>query len=296
MADLQSNQALQLALKVAIDQLDDALDALASALRTETGYPAWGWKTEDPERARGEAIRMLLATDYHDDQAPNQSRYYPALIGTRSETLMLARQLNEAKAAVAEAFTAMRGRHVREDGKTKELTRHALERMGRARFHFHMATRQIVICDEKPSHVGFTWLSRSNRIQQSSREEVIERLYRTIEKQSVPTEDPGIEQDLERLRALAPGTPLAFKRAPIPHPRANIAWRHPDGTIVRKLRPAMLPILYPTRADEDLPSYRPLPPEPTMASRRRTPRPGERRVAPERLLRTLPVYRYQECR
>ena len=292
MSEQPSNQALQIDLKIAIDALDAALAALAEALRTEAGFPSWGWRAEDPERARAQAIQMILATEYHDDQAPNQSRYYPALIGTRPKTLELAHALNDAKHQVAEAFKAMRGQRIVIDGETRELTRHALARMGRARFHFHMATRHLVICDERPSRVGFTWTVKSSRIEHTNREALIKRLIRWMEEGPAQPNDPGILHDIEQLQGLASGTPLAFKRDPIPHPRANIAWRQPDGTIVRKLRPAVLPILYLAQAGEQLPPFRPLANAPHEQSKPRKPRPGERRVGKERLLRTLPVYPY----
>lgn len=289
MTGQQSNQSLQLDLKIA---LDATLAALAEALRTEAGFPGWGWRAEDSERARTRAIQMILATEYHDNEQPNQSRYYPALIGTRPGTLTLAHCVNEAKQQVAEAFKAMRGRRIVIDGETRELTRHALARMGRARFHFHMATRQLVICDERPSRVGFTWTIASNRIEHTNREALLKRLMHSMEKGAVQTNEPSILHDIERLRGLPSQTELAFKRAPIPHPRANVAWKQPDGNTIRKLRPALLPILYPARAGESLPNYTPLKEMPESPSRGRAPRRGERRVGNERLLRTLPVYPY----
>lgn len=286
------NETLRVDLANAIHTLEYTLDLLTEALSEETRHPVWGWRTDDTVEARRNAITMIRAIDYQRDQPSGETRIYPALLGVRTSTLRLAHEVNEAKEALAIAFKAMQGRRITIDGEQRDLTRHALSFLGRLHLHFHQATRQIVICDTAPYRVGFTWLVGSARVARTSREELLDRLTRRVGEGM--DRDPGILADIERLRGLPQGEPLARYRRPLPHPRANIAWRTPDGQIVRKLRPAVMPILYPAEAGQPLPKLRPLPEQPPEKPQRapRRARQGERRVSPERFLITEPIHRY----
>lgn len=292
METAKSHEELRVDLANAIHALEHALGALTEALGEETRYPIWGWRTEDPAEARRNAIAMLRAIDYRPDQPSGETRIYPALLGVRPTTLALAHQVNEAKRELADAFKAMQGIRITVDGEVRDLTRHALSYLGRLHLHYQQATRQIVVCDTAPYRVGFTWLVASAYVRRTSREALLEQLQRRAGEGGDC--DPGILADIERLRALPKGEPLARYRRPLPHPRVNIAWRDEKGQFTRKLRPAVLPILYPAGPGEPLPLLRPLadrvPDGPQRAPRR--PRPGERRVAPERFLITEPIHRY----
>ncbi len=288
---MSRSTALEPVLADAMHRLEQTLEALATRLRQETDYPIWGWKTEDPAEARRRAIQLLMAIDYVDGQHPSESRIYPALIGTSRETLEVAYQVNVAKRQLEQALRAF-GRDTvpvtRPDGSVVRMDRlrHALANLGHLRLHKVQAVRKIVICDTSPYRVGYTWAVRTARVERTDRETLIAQLQRRIDPE-YPS-DPGLFEDLERLRSLPPGEPLAIYRRPQCHPRVNLAFRI-DGEVVRKLRPAVMPILYPATRGAPLPKLRPLEVDPPN---RRRARRSDRRVNEERFLRTEPVHRY----
>jgi len=245
------------------------------------------------------AIRMLHTLEYQADQAPSTTRIYPALLGASEQTLALAEAVNAAKDALAKAFKAMQGRRILIDIDGEpvqvDLTRHALASLGKIHLHFHLATRHIVICPHAPYRVGYTWTTGSKRIERTTREQLIRRLHNTRNKRK-DIQDHGMEEDLSYLSRQPPYAKFAIKRPPIKHPRANIAWRVPgEDRVERRLRPAMLPILYPAQPGGDLPTITPLslePPGDDAPRRVQWPQKGEVRVSDQRVLKTLPVYAY----
>ena len=282
-----------------IHQLEQGIDDLCAILRQQHDYPIWGWRQEEPAMARLEALQMIRAIEYEENQPGNETRIYPALMGTSREGLEAAEVLNRTKTRLGKLLAAMRGHTIDARdacGRQRpiDLLRHALAFLKHPRLHSLQATRHLVVCPQAPARVGFTWITGSSRVGRTDRDTLIAQLEARLQKNP---EDEGLHIDLERLARLAPGEPLAHYRAPKVHPRANIKYVKATGEVERVPKPAMMPILFPSEPGGALPPMKPLEdtvPPPGSRRKKRAAR-GAVRVDPERYLITQPIHRYREA-
>lgn len=286
------NSELQVALADALSTLVARLDTLDRRLIAEAGYPQWVWQAPGRLPARDQARAVLRAIEYIDHQDPHETRICPALLGASAETLKAARAVNVAKIELEAALRAIDPVVVmRRDPQTgietpERLLKVALAEMGCKRLHRRQALRKIVVLDQHPNKVSYTW-AQLPKIERTDREAVHAQLQRMFEEGGATLR---LVEDLERIDALPAGTPLALVRPPHIHPRANLVYGV-RGHASREQCRAVLPILYPAAHDEALPTIRALPDdppiEPTRARRKTV------RVIDAPYLSTLPVHRYR---
>ncbi|RMD71659.1 MAG: hypothetical protein D6819_01030, partial [Gammaproteobacteria bacterium] len=239
--------AARVALVKAIQHLEQALDATLASMRMDWELPAWVWQQEG-ERARESAIQAISQIEYEDGQMPNAALFCPGLLGASRETLALAKALNEAKDHLKKAFQSMQPFKVKveEGGRTitLPLATYTLQSIGRARLHRIQAFRKLVIMEERPDRLGFTW-AHTRTIVRIDADEARRKLLRL-------GSDAAIEAQLEKLELLSPGEKLAVVLPTATHARVNVAWRK-GGQVVRRQVKSALPILIPCRAGQPLP-------------------------------------------
>lgn len=281
----------------ALKELEVRLDILDARLRAESGYPQWVWKVEGRLPARDQARAIIRATDFIDGQDPHETRICPALLGASYETLAAARAVNQAKMKLDAALRAIDelteiriDEHTGEEAKLP-LLKVALASLKRPRFHRRQALRKLVVLDRVPDKVSYTW-ARLNKVERTSRDELLERLEKWIEDQGF---SPDRRHDLDVLRSFTRNEALAEVRPPHIHPRANIVTPGEDGVERAQVR-AVLPILYPAEQGDRVPLFRALPTEVPTGDKRVRGRPrdpkGKPRVGTTPILKSLPVYRY----
>ncbi len=282
---MEQTSALRASLISSLQRLEEALDATLAAMRADWELPAWVWQAKDQDAAREMAIRAIGQIEYEDGQAPNSVLFCPGLVGASRETLALAMALNEAKEAFRKALQAMQPHKVKVErgGRrvTLPLATYTLQSIGRARLHRLQAFRRLVVLEDRPDRLGFTW-AHTRTITRIDADEARRRLMRL-------GDDPAIRAQIERLAQLLPGEKLAVVLPTATHARVNVVWRR-EGGIVRKQLKSALPLLIPARPGQPLPPFSPLRPE-----RGRDPhrlRRMDTRLEEEPFLPAIHAYRY----
>lgn len=285
---------LRIELLQSFDDMIKALSTFCSALRGDTRLPIWVSRTEqemsDNLNVRDKAIMLFQALWYEDGQDGRETLTCPGLIGASPETMTAAQNCNRSKDAFKAAVLALKKlRKPQVDALLTDLhARNAeialtMRRMGTARLNLKQAYRHIPLLDTRPIKIGFTWSKQGRTIQRTSVAEARRLLERRKDSLQTRTE-------LERLREVPETEMLARVRSVCPHLRANIVTRNKDELIERRLMQAPLPILLPLQADDALPDFIPIPPEPTGAVRLKR---SDVRIEEEPFLPLIRIHRYQ---
>jgi hypothetical protein len=302
-----SNSALRAELGTTLRTLQSALSALADYLRAAP-RAAWCWQSPRPSHANATrhppadlSLEQTLANlaegiqtiKYDDAQDPHESRIYPGIVALPHEGVALADEVNRLKALLAQVLKDMDGRTVTDaiDPSTGERGERPLREVALEAFYFRrlqhwQATRRLEILRETAhqtgtlDYVGFMWAT-SREVRRTSREALL--------KEAQDDERRLSAEELEVLRKLPAGEPLALVRPGHTTPKANIRWVARDGAPpTTKVRLAVLPLIVP---GEHLPErLRKLPPTPPPKRHRAARTDIEIESAP--LLPTLQVYRY----
>ena len=306
-----TNSSLRAELGSTLDQLQQALAALATHLRHEA-RAAWVWHpshhksadfgTPPPDLPRAATLQLITDTlealKYTDNQDAHESRIAPGVIAVGEDAIPLADEVNRLKRALASVLVRMQGRTqtgiinpVTGERGERPLREIALEAFFFRRLHHWQATRELTILRTKagaltsPDYIGFTW-SSCRDVRRTTREALIKQLK---EKHLTTDASALLDRDLQILSALPRSEPLALVRPGHTKPVANISWpaaagREPE----RQIRPAVLPLIM---VGEHLPErLRKLPVTPTPKHLRRTRTDVE--VEPQPILTTLPAHRY----
>lgn len=281
----ETNLERRVALHQGLERLDRARMTLSGSLADKGEiYAAWWWRPpawvlpagDDVSALRERARHTIARIEYEPGEerrkrnpSPEESRQLgeqylrydlaPGLVAASPRLLELARTLNTEKAALAPLIEAMNRPDCKvgpADDRTGEhlgepFLRFVLRALGRSSLNLHRIKRQILILEEAPISVGFTWAS-PRRITTISLEDLRNQLVRlrgAREGDGLVEADFRILEDLER-RAATEGqeVPLARINASHTHPKANI--RLADGSAI--CRQAVLPILYPGRPGQPL--------------------------------------------
>ncbi len=278
---------LQVNLYAAFEEFDPALAELRQCLRAESDYPAWALGHDDPADARRANISILTQVEYVDGQQENETVSLPGLMAVSQRSYQAAEAFNAAKKRVQGALQAMdkKSVHVQVkgkisgDSKVNTLVRHALGKLGRARFQRIQASRQIVLLDSPPKMVGFFWACTRK----------VSKL--NIDNAQVKLKKKGggdiVEQDMQLLAALPEHEILAHVVANPIHQRANI---NVVGRKTPLAKACSLPILYRAEKGAPLIAFRPLSVEKPKQSGRK--READKKVEDEPYLRSIPVHRY----
>lgn len=299
-----SNSALRAELGTTLKQLQHCLRALADHVH-EHAHEAWVWQSPSAARSSGaaelshrETLKRIAAAiqtiKYDDDQDVHESRIFPGILALASPGIVLTEEVNRHKAALARVLGAMEGRLERGiiDPRTGERGERPLREVALEVFYFRrlqhwQATRRLEILRERPNsagtleYVGFMWAT-SREVRRTSREALLEQA-------NSPDGTRLTDEDVEVIKHLPAGEPLALVRPGHTTPKANIRWlareRHKPTT---KVRLAVLPLIVP---GTQLPArLRKLSASPAD----RQPRLGRTDIEIETtpLCRGLPVYRY----
>ena len=302
-----SNSALRAELGTTLRDLQSALADLADHLRAGH-HDAWCWQQPKPPRALGtrepstdlsreqtlaHLAQGLQAIKYDDAQDPHESRIYPGLVALPNEGIALADEVNRLKTLLARILKDMDGRTVAGaiDPHTGERLDRPLREVALEAFYFRrlqhwQATRRLEILRETADqagaldYVGFMWAT-SREVRRTSREALLKEVQDNERRLS--------DEELELLRQLPAGEPLALVRPGHTTPKANIRWLSRDGAPpTTKVRIAVLPLIVPgARLPERLRKLPPAPP-PKRHRAART----DIDIEPTPLLPTLQVYRY----
>lgn len=278
--------ALRIQLERAMRQMEGALERLLQSVYTDRELAAWAWRVPAAEARRRMAL-VIGQIEYEDGQAPNEAVTLPGLLGASADTLMLAQELNQAKDHLRYALKSMDGRKVAvRDARTgksmdEPLSAVALRAMGRARLHRLQAWRHLVVFEQRPERLGFTW-AHTRKVSRLLPAQAGERLRKL-------GDGPHIQAQLRRLAQIPPDEALAEVLDASTHVRANVVWRQ-QGQITRRQVRVALPLLYPARRGEPLPVFSGLPeergPDPDRLRRM------DVRLEDEPLLPSIHVHRY----
>lgn len=302
-----TNSALRAELGTTLRALEPALANLADYLRSAP-HDVWCWRppktpltfdnrNATPDLPRAQALAHLAegiqTVKYDDTQNPHESRIYPGIVALPTEGIALANEVNRLKSLLARVLKDMDGRTIADaiDPSTGERGERPLREVALEAFYFRrlqhwQATRRLEILRETPhetgtlDYVGFMWAT-SREVRRTSREALLKEAEESDRRLS--------PEDLETLRRLPAGEPLALVRPGHTTPKANIRWIARDGaTPTTKVRLAVLPLIVP---GDHLPErLRKLPPTPPPKRHRAARTDIEIESIP--LLPTLQVYRY----
>jgi hypothetical protein len=306
-----SNSALRADLGAHLKGLLSALAGFTHHLQVES-RDAWVWQKPRgvanvltpaaPELTREHTLEViteaLTAIKYTDGQDAHESYIAPGIVVVSEEGVALAEEVNRQKRALAAVLRAMQGRSEIGviDQRTGErgprpLREVALEAFFFRRLHHWQATRELVVLRPgvgsigTPEYIGFSWATCRD-VRRTYREKLIEQLR---EARADAEDSSQYDRDIDVLLQLEANEPLALVRPGHTTPKANIAWpAGPDGTTLRQIKPAILPLVMFGR---QLPArLRKLPAAPTPKHFRLSRVDTE--IEPVPLLETVPAHLY----
>ena len=286
---------LRINLLDSFSHLQQCLLALNEALQADHTQALWV-ALSDAERQRNRAMRdKLLALYqmlyYEDGQDGRETVTCAGIVGAGEPTLAAATRCNEAKDQFKAAVLALKNlRKAQADAlmadlhSRNEAVGRMMRRMGVARLNLKQVYRHIPILMQRPVKISFTWSKQGRTIQRTTVAEarrLLERRNQSLQASS----------ELERLATIPPQEILARVRPTVPHLRANIVHRQPDGQVDRRLMQAPLPILIPSRPGEPLPEYIAVGTEPGGQQRVKR---SDVRIEEEPFLPLIRIHRYVE--
>lgn len=257
--NLQKNtdkvQILRTNFNEAIQAFKSHLNFCILAIHTDHEYPAWADTLDhtSSDTSRTTICKAISQIEYQDQQDPREVIFCPGLLGCSNQTLELAKQLNLAKDRLKETLQAMDLLKIAitnsDNGRIMQrpLSKVALEEIGLARLHRWQSWRHLLVFEQCPSHIGFTW-AHTKKVRRVTAEQA----YIKLEK--INRDDPYIKEQMSRLSHLPLNEPLAEVIPATTHLRANIVWDD-HGTITRKQVRTSLPILFPSKPNGTLPRF-----------------------------------------
>lgn len=271
-----------------------ALGRFTDTMRGDDALPLW---VSLSEREVGEGVAMrdkaaLLYQSlwYQDGQDGRETLTCPGIVGAGAATVAAAADLNAAKDGFKAAVLALKKLDRRQaDGALAELHARnadvaaAMRRMGTARLNLKQAYRHIPLLPKRPLKIGFTWSKQGRTIQRTT----VAEARRLLERRAGSLQ---VSSELEKLASVPEQEMLARVRSTSPHLRANILLQDDDESLQRSLVQAPLPIMIPLAPGEPLPSFVPIPPEPSGQVRLKR---SDVRIEEEPFLPLLRIHRYQ---
>jgi len=286
---------LRLVLLESFENLLATLNGFCTSLRQDAVLPFWVSRTEEEVRdgleSRLKAVDLYQSLWYEDSQDGRETLTCPGIIGASPETMVAARQCNDAKDAFKAAVLALKTLPKPEVNalmldlhKRHETVAAAMKRMGAARLHLKQAYRRIPLLEQRPEKIGFTWSKQGRTIQRTR----VPEARRLLQQRR---ETPQVQLELQRLASLPENEVLARVRRVCPHLRANLVFAGPGGQVNRRLMQTPLPILIPLQAGERLPEFVPIAPEPVGNLRLQR---SDVRIEEDVFLPSIRAYRYRE--
>lgn len=216
-------------------RLCDRMDALRTAITVADAHlPAYVAPAHTGQAARRAAL-LLYGPMQHTSRTPGDATtsHAAGLLCASARTLTIARELNEAKAALRQTLTAL----------PRDIQPYCLAQKRIARLHRKQAYRQIPVLDPPPRRV-YWCLSRKNA------------QYRPVDPALLAAELaeqadlPMVAEDIARLRSVPAGYRLVEVRPGAVYIVNNL--RYPDGRM--RTRNCSIPLLV---AGDRLPDYEP---------------------------------------
>ncbi|WP_019023013.1 hypothetical protein [Thioalkalivibrio sp. ALE23] len=195
------------------------------------------------------------------------------LIGVSESAVELGREINALKDRLEQHVLDLRPHYGNHGARSRAMD--ILREAGEVRVSLRQTYRHVLVLDEKPRRVGFTWARSHRSIRKLSMDQAREIIEATFQ------DEQDREFALEQLAALKPYA-LYQAYPPERHLRANLVW--PDGT--RCAKPAHSPFLFPMEPGEAPPEYR-VPKE--RQDRPHAPR-SDRSIAPEPAIPHTPIH------
>lgn len=282
---------LQADLHTKFTEFETAMQSFKNALRAEKNIPCWAWGYDDPVHAHSAIINIIGQINYVDGQKKNETLSLAGLAAVSRQTCIAGQILNQSKKRLQKACQAMDKKSVRiTDDYTNEpvvttLISYALRKMGKARFNRIQASRQLILFDEPPKYLGFTWAHTTKPARLS--------IPDALAKVQRKGEGANIDHDTDLLEQLPPDEILAHVLKSPTHERANILIKDREaksGTRWIPSKACPLPILYINDDNKNLIPFGSLmadnSPDPNRKTR------SDIKIASTRLLKSMPVFRY----
>jgi hypothetical protein len=268
-------QGLRMNMVAALEELEASVEAARRGLLKSTDPAVLVMR---PEAQRAEAVAVLSALYYRDEQAPEKTLLDPGVMSSADPDLTAwVERVNRAKAAFRAARLAYVEMHGRRHQKGRgEALKRVLRALRHGRLNLLQCDRRWNLLPPETTKVGFSWCDGGRNIQRTCVREVRDRL---AQQEQAGTVIPGAWQ---ALAGLPEQEPLAIARSRSFHVRANAVLQ--DGA--RRSWMASAPLLFP---GDRLPEHNLLPSTPPQRSRLRR---SDQTVSDAPLIPALQVYPY----
>ena len=279
--------------------LTNALEFLKIQLcEKDKSLPAWfqpppNLPVNENASLREQAFVLISQLEYLSFQAPREILVGAGLIAASQQTVEAIEHLNDCKNAFKSTVLALKAAKVSTQHSMLSKSFEAffssrptqlaqtLKRIGLSRIHLKQCYRRIPIFYTRPKKVSWTWANT-----RSIKRITVQEAEQLLNKHA---QDPGIAQQLNKLRCLSFTEPLAIVQDLAPHLRANVVLPDAEGT-TRQMVKGPVPIFYLDDSGTPLPDYHP-PGEKRGKDRDRVVR-RDVKLEPEPYLPAIRAHRY----
>lgn len=292
----------------AFEQLEEALEHLATSIAADTGRPAlvhalpyktsigsgepapalaWNEPPLEGDRAREHAIAEITRLRCHPDQDSKAVTRAPGALAASAGTLEAALAVNVAKENFWKAARQISPRDMTRRRKLKHMV---------PNISMRQAGRQIKTWNHKPSKISFSWARWASSTKRTTAREMDAELARRLHHESSLYANrerwkKRLEYARQRLAELPGDEPLAIHTMMPPHVLARV---HPDPNFSqaggRRPTLASLPFLY----RDDGKELMPVKPLAAYTPPTKPHRPSASCLEQEPLVEELCLYRYKD--
>jgi hypothetical protein len=215
----------------ALEEMEQLSIAVSKSIR-ETDAELYVWIDEGRTSAERRALAAKAIASVAFPAGEGLTHVLPGVIGASTETMNLARALNDAKARFKASVTNLR--EVAEDGRAE--IRQVLFEAGHPDLSLRQAYRMILITPSTPLRIGFTWTTATRSVKSITRSAAEEYLYSTLR------EEWRLNQAINTLHRLPAEAPLYMVHEVKPHLRANITLAEDQRRIIMAHSPILIPL------------------------------------------------------